>query len=141
MANIIFIAHALDRLYSTDGVRLHRELVRNALDLLDPEPALKVTGLPSSGRVSLLHQQAKNRYVAHLLYSPALQRGSVKVIEDFPSTPGVKLEVRVPERVTKVRCIPAGETLAFTQEAGLLKLAVPTFTMHTGIVLEYRGTP
>ena len=139
--NIIFLAHALDRLYYTDGVRLHRDLVRNALDLLDPEPALKVTGLPSSGRVSLLHQKAKNRYVAHLLYSPALQRGSVKVIEDFPAIPGVKLEVRVPERVTKARCIPRGETLAFTQEAGLLKVAVPTFRMHAGIVLEYKDTP
>ena len=87
--------------------------------------------------MSLLHQQAKKRYVAHLLYSPALQRGSVKVIEDFPSVPGVTLEVRVPERITKARCIPGGQTLAFTQEAGLLKIAVPTFTMHIGIVLEY----
>jgi len=139
--NIIFLAHALDRLYYTEGVRLYRDLVRNALDLLDPEPVLKVTGLPSSGRVSLLHQKAKNRYVAHLLYSPALQRGSVKVIEDFPAIPGGKLEVRVPERVTKARCIPRGETLAFTQEAGLLKVAVPTFRMHAGIVLEYKDTP
>jgi hypothetical protein len=45
--------------------------------------------------------------------------------------------VRVPERVTKVRTIPAGETLPFTQDAGVLTVAVPTFTMHTGIVLEY----
>jgi hypothetical protein len=46
--------------------------------------------------VSLLRQADKNRYVAHLLYSPALQRGEVKVIEDFPPIPGVKLAVRVP---------------------------------------------
>jgi hypothetical protein len=100
---------------------------------------LKVTGLPSSGRVSLLRQADKNRYVAHLLYSPALQRGEVKVIEDFPPIPGVKLAVRVPERVTRVRAIPAGETLTFSQAAGLLTVAVPTFTMHTGIVMEYQS--
>jgi hypothetical protein len=87
--------------------------------------------------VSLLHQAAKRRYVAHLLYSPALQRGDVSVIEDFPPIPGTKLEVRVPERITKVRTIPANETLSFTQDAGVLALAVPTFAMHTGIVLEY----
>lgn len=135
--NLIFFAHALDRLYYTHGVRLHRELLKNALDLLDAAPVLKVTGLPSSGRVSLLRQADQNRYVAHLLYSPALQRGEVKVIEDFPPIPDVKLTVRVPERVTKVRTIPAGQTLAFTQDAGVVTIAVPTFTMHTGIVLEY----
>ncbi len=75
--------------------------------------------------------------MAHLLYSPALQRGDVNVIEDFPPIPGVKLELRVPERVTKVRTIPANETIAFAQNAGALAFAVPTFAMHTGVVLEY----
>jgi hypothetical protein len=135
--NVIFFAHSLDRLYYASAVRLHRELFKNAIDQLDAAPVLKVTGLPSSGRVSLLHQATKRRYVAHLLYSPALQRGDVSVIEDFPPIPGTKLEVRVPERITKVRTIPANETLSFTQNAGVLALAVPTFAMHTGIVLEY----
>jgi hypothetical protein len=87
--------------------------------------------------VSLLRQEAKNRYVAHLLYSPALKRGSVQVIEDFPTIPGVRLEVRVPEHVTKVRCIPGDKELSFSQKSGLVKIEVPTFAMHTGIVLEY----
>jgi len=138
--NIIFFAHPLDRLYYSNGLRLHRELFKNAIDLLDPEPVLKVTGLPSSGRVSLLRQEAKNRYVAHLLYSPALQRGDCKVIEDFPPIPSVALEARLHQHVVKVRTIPDGETLAFTQENGVLKVAVPTFTMHTGVVLEYQPT-
>jgi hypothetical protein len=98
---------------------------------------MKVTGLPSSGRVSFLHQHAKNRYVAHLLYSPPLQRGDCKVIEDFPPIPGVTLEIRLPEKVTKVRTVPAGEPLPFSQENGVLKVSVPTFTMHTAAVLEY----
>ena len=135
--NVIFFAHPLDRLYYDNGVRLHRELFKSAIDQLGAAPVLKVTGLPSSGRVSLLRQKAKNRYVAHLLYSPALQRGDCKVIEDFPSIFGVTLEMRVPERATKVRTIPDGETLAFTQENGTVKVAVPTFAMHTGVVLEY----
>ena len=65
----------------------------------------------------------------------------MKVIEDFPPIPGVKLAVRVPERVTTVRTIPAGETLPFTQEAGVLDVAVPTFTMHTAVVLEFAAKP
>jgi hypothetical protein len=31
----------------------------------------------------------------------------------------------------------AASPLPFTQDAGVLTVAVPTFTMHTGIVLEY----
>ncbi len=135
--NVLFFAHPLDRLYYANGVRLHRELFKNALDLLGADPVLKVTGLPSSGRVSLLRQNRNNRYVAHLLYSPALQRGDCKVIEDFPSISSVKLEVRVPERVAKVRSIPDGETIAFTYQSGMVQVAVPTFTMHTGVVLDY----
>ena len=33
--------------------------------------------------------------------------------------------------------IPAVETLAFKPDAGALTVAVPTFTLHTGVVLEY----
>lgn len=139
--NVIFFAHPLDRLYYASAVRLHRDLFKNALELLDPAPVLSVTGLPSSGRVSMLHQEDKHRYVAHLLYSPALQRGDVKVIEDFPPIPGVNLEMRVPERITNVRAIPADEPVVFRQEAGVLRVAVPTFTMHTAIVLEYGPSP
>jgi hypothetical protein len=116
---------------------LHRELFKSAIDMVGDAPVLKVTGLPSSGRVSLLRQEAKNRYVAHLLYSPALQRGDCKVIEDFPAISGVTLEVKVPERATKVRVIPEGGTVSFTQENSTVKVVVPAFAMHTGVVLEY----
>jgi hypothetical protein len=135
--NVVFFAHPLDRLYYANGVRLHRELFKSAIDMVGAEPVLKVMGMPSSGRVSLLHQKAMNRYVAHLLYSPALQRGDCRVIEDFPSISGITLEIHVPERVTKVRMIPDGETLSFTHEKGTVKVAVPTFAMHAGVVLEH----
>ena len=60
--NVIFFAHHLDQIYYKDGVRLHRDLVENAIDLLYDAPNLKVSNLPSAGRVSLLKQQ-KNRNV------------------------------------------------------------------------------
>ena len=135
--NIVFFAHPLDQLYYAHGVRLHRELFKAVLNELNPEPVLAVRGLPSSGRVSFLQQNAQRRYVAHLLYSPALQRGDVKVIEDFPPIPGVVIEVRVPETVKAVRAIPSGEALAFTPHDGAIEVQVPTFTMHTAIVLDY----
>jgi hypothetical protein len=99
--NVIFFAHALDWLHYKHGVRLFRQVLQNGLHLLESAPVLKVTGLPSSGRVSLLRHVDKNRCVALLLNSPALQRGEVKVVEDFPPIPGVKVAVHVPGGAAK----------------------------------------
>lgn len=136
--NVIFFAHHLDQLYYTHAVRMHRELVKNAIDLLYQSPYLKVKNLPSCGRVSFLKQEKENRYVAHLLYSPALQRGEVQVIEDFLPVPGVEIEVNIPEMVKNIYQIPENKKLNFSRSANVLKIKVPTFTMHTGIVIEYK---
>lgn len=135
--NVIFFAHHLDHLYYKHGARIHRELVKNAIDLLYASPILKVNNLPSCGRVSFLKQEKEKRYVAHLLYAPALQRGEVQVIEDFLPVPGVEIEVNVPEKVRKVYQIPDGGKLSYTRNGNSLKIKVPTFTMHTGIIMEY----
>ena len=51
--NTLFFAHHLDQLYYTHGVRMHRQLVENAIDLLHNSPYLKVSKLPSAGRGKL----------------------------------------------------------------------------------------
>jgi len=135
--NVIFFAHKLDQMYYTSAVRLHRQMVSNAIDLLYLSPNLKVNNLQSSGRVSFLKQEKENRYVAHLLYAPALQRGEVQVIEDFVPISGVEIEVNVPEKVKNVYQIPGGKKLSFKRGGNKLRVNVPAFTMHTGIVLEY----
>ena len=40
-------------------------------------------GLPSAGRISLLHQENKSRFIIHLLYAPPLERGRCLIIELF----------------------------------------------------------
>ncbi len=136
--NVIFFAHHLDQLYFENGVRLHRQLVANAIDLLYQKPLLSVSNLPSCGRVSLLHQKQEQRYVTHLLYAPALLRGEeIQVIEDFLPVPGVEIEVIVPEEIKEVYQVPGNTKLEFQREGDLIRVKVPTFTMHTAIVLNY----
>jgi tRNA(Ile2) C34 agmatinyltransferase TiaS len=134
---VIFFAHNLDQLYYTHGVRMHRELVKNAIDLLNNHPILKVNNLPSCGRVSFLKQEKDHRYVAHLLYGSAILRGEVQVIEDLIPIPGVEIEVKVSEKVKNVYQIPEGKKLSFSKNGNTLRIKVPTFTMHTAVVLEY----
>jgi len=135
--DVIFFAHNLDQLYYTHGVRMHRELVKNAIDLLYQSPVLKISNLPSCGRVSFLKQEKDHRYVAHLLYGPAILRGEVQVIEDLVPISDVEIEVNVPEKVKNVYSVPSNEKLKFSKNGQILKIKVPTFKMHTGIVLEY----
>ena len=135
--NVIWFAHKLDQMYYTSAVRLHRQLVENAIDLLYEKPLLAVKNLPSCGRLSFLKQEKDNRYVAHLLYAPALQRGEVMVIEDLLPVQGVEIEVNVPEKVKKVYQIQDGKKLDFKRKDNKLIVKVPTFTMHTGIVIEF----
>jgi len=66
-----------------------------------------------------------------------LQRGEVQVIEDFVPISGVEIEVNVPEKVKHVYQIPDKKKLSYRKEGNKLIVKVPTFTMHTSIVLEY----
>ena len=119
-------------------MRIHRQLFENAIVKLDYQPILQVNNLPSAGKVSLLHQESKNRFVVHLLYSPPLLRANnVEVIEDFVEIRNVNLELRLKRPIKRVYNIPEGSQLNFEIISGTLKVKVPSFTMHTAIVLEY----
>jgi Hypothetical glycosyl hydrolase 6 len=134
--NTVFLPHPLDRMYLANGMKLHRDFVRNAIDLLGGEQVLKVEGLPSSGRVSLLRQADKTRYVAHLLYSPALGRGDVQVIEDFPVIDKVRLTLNVPEAVRSAVMVPGGETIDIQRNGKSVTVEIPAFSMHTAVVFN-----
>lgn len=135
--SVIFFAHHLDKLYFENGVKLHREIVKNAIDLLYLSPMLKVNNLPSCGRVSFLKQESKNRYVAHLLYGAPISRGDVMVVEDFLPVPNVEIEVDLPEKVKSVMQIPEGKKLEYQRKGNKIIIKVPTFTMYTGVVISY----
>ena len=136
--NVIFITSDLDQMYYEHAMKLDRDLVKNCIDMIYTKPMLKVYNLPSSGRVSFLHQSQNKRYIAHILYTPVLSRGDVKVVEDFLPIPNVKIQVRVNRKIESVKCIPADKKLRFIQKNGIVTVKVPTFTMHTGIVLNYK---
>ncbi|MCF1713710.1 hypothetical protein L0U88_03580 [Flavihumibacter sp. RY-1] len=135
--NVVYFSHDLDLLYYSHAARVHRQLFQNALDLLYQHPALSIKNLPSAGRVSFLKQSIQDRYVAHLLYSPPLQRGEVIVIEDFPKISDVVIEVRVPEKIRKVFSIPDNKPLSFSRSGDLIRVKLSPFSMHVGIVMEY----
>ena len=131
--NIIYIAHELDKQYFTEGARIHRQEFVNALRLLMINPMLEVR-MPSMGRVNMLKQAQKNRYVVHLLYASPIQRGSVRVIDDLVPLYDIPLTINVEEAIKKAYMIPSGKKLRIKKVDGRLQVIIPEFTCHTGVV-------
>jgi hypothetical protein len=135
--NVVLLTHDLGAMYHAHGARIHRELFKAALDLVHTRPMVRAS-LPSAGRVSLLHQKDRRRYVLHLLYAPPLQRGRCLVIEDIPPLRDVAVSVAVPEKVTRASLVPGGKAVT-TKPAkdGSLAFTVPEMRGHCAVVMEY----
>ena len=136
--NTIFFTHSLDKLYYDHGMRIHRQLLENAIEELKINKYINVINFPSSGRISLLNQEKNNRFILHLLYSPPILRADkVQVIEDFVSLSETFVEFRIPKKVKKIYRVPDYKEIDFKYKNGIIKIKIPNFKMHTAIVLEY----
>jgi hypothetical protein len=134
--NTVCLAHAVDRMYYQHGAKAHRQLFINTLRLLHKKPMAEAE-LPSSGRISLLHQPEHQRYVLHLLYASPLQRGRCLVIEDLPELRDVNVLLRLPETIQSLRLVPAGGSLAMMESGDAIATTIPAFSCHCAIVAEY----
>ena len=134
--SVVYLAHPLGMIYHRGGARVHRDLFINALRLLHTRPAV-AANLPSAGRVTLMHQPAQRRYIAHLMYAPPLQRGNCLVIEDLPPLHDVELTVCVPQTIAAATLAPQGATLALAADGDALHLTVPQVVGHQAVVLAY----
>lgn len=134
--NVIHIIPALDAMYLKNGARLHRDLYVNVLGLVFNRPMVSAD-LPSAGRISLLHQPDKKRYVVHLLYAPPIMRGECEVIEDLPELRDVSVSVDLPVSPTGARLVPAMKALSIVPGKRGFRVKVPSFSCHCAIAITY----
>ena len=137
----IVIAHPLDRMYYAHGAKVHRDYFARLLRIVHTAPMAEAS-LPSAGRLSLLHQPAERRYVAHLLYGPPILRGRCQVIEDLPPLADVAVRLRLPQQITSLRLVPDGIDLPQREVAAgdagpAIETTVPRFAAHCAIVAGY----
>ena len=111
-------------------------LFYNALQLLRTRPLVSAD-MPSAGRMNLLHQPERERYVVHLLYASPIQRGAVSVIEDLVPLHNTRVEVDFEEEIQRAYLIPSGENIPMERKGDKVVLIIPEFTCHTALVLEY----
>ena len=108
----------------------------NTLNLIYKNPVLKVEGLPSAGRVRLVEQPRKNRFILHLLYASPIQRGCAQVIEDLPSIYNIEVTMAIKEKIKRVYLAPESRELTFIQEDENIKINIPKLKCHQIVVLD-----
>ena len=123
-------------MYLKHGARLHRDLFINVLKLVHKRPMIEAQ-LPSAGRLAFMHQAQEQRYIAHLLYAPPMQRGNCEIIEDMPPLYEIKLRIDLPETILAATLIPEGIDLPITQEGSKASVTIPKFSCHCAVALTY----
>jgi len=134
--NIIFFAHDIDRIYAENGSKVHRQLFGNAIRYLHKNLMIETKGLPSAGRITLLHQENKNRFIIHLLYAPPLERGRCLVIEDLPEIYNVELSINLNKRIKNAYFLNLDKNVLI-DENKKINVTVDKFRMHEALILEY----
>ena len=98
------------------------------------------SGIPRrcrGGRISLVHQPKRRRYVAHLLYAPPIPRGDVLVLEDLVPVRGVTVELRVPEKISSAFTALPKKAAKLARSKGVVSVAGVTVSCHTMVVFRY----
>jgi hypothetical protein len=134
--SVIYFAHPVFMQYHKNAPLWCKRLVLNALDLLLPEPLVRLEA-PSSALAMLNEQAAENRLVLHLLHYIPERRGTdFDVIEDVIPIFDVKASVRVDRKVRAVACVSHNRPLGFSQTEGRVEFVLPKLEGHQIIVME-----
>jgi hypothetical protein len=130
-----WIAHPLCQLYFEKGQQILREIFLHALAR---ELSLQVeTSLPSSGRLTLMRQDAQRRDILHLLFATPIKRGNgVEVIEELLPLRDVSVAIRRAAKPSAVRLAPSGMALPFAYADGRVHFTVPELVCHQMVVLD-----
>jgi hypothetical protein len=93
--NVIYIANPFFRSYAEDADPVQKQLVRQLLAMLLPEPALRGDGIPSTARLTLRTSDSGDAQVVQILYAPYERRApNIDIIEEPASFTNATLYVR-----------------------------------------------
>ena len=131
--NVVYMAHSMPELYALEGSLYHKRYFMLALSQVYDGGALRVEGLGSEGRVTMIRQAEQNRYCVNMVYASPSKRGEAYIIEDILPVYNVKLQLNVPETIKKAWLGVTGEELTVVDNT----VVVPKLECHASVVLEY----
>ncbi|MCY3020491.1 MAG: beta-galactosidase, partial [Planctomycetota bacterium] len=131
---VAYIAYPIFSAFANHGNYPCRLLVRNVLDLLLPEPLLRVEA-PTSTETTVMRQG--RRTIVHLLqYCPERRTPGLDIVEDIVPLADVPLSLKLARRPGKVYLAPSGRAVGFSYENGRVKVRVPEVRGHQMVVFE-----
>jgi hypothetical protein len=131
----IYFSHPIFTQYDSSAPRWCKQLLLNALDLLLPNPLVRVEA-PTTTLTALNEQAAQNRWVLHLLhYIPERRGNELDTIEDVIPLFDIKVSLLTPRPVKDVTCVPSQEQLPFARKGDRTEFVVPKLMGHQMVAL------
>lgn len=131
----IYFAHPIFTQYNKNAPRWCKQLFLNALELLLPEPLVKLEQAPTT-TITAYNEQS-NRRVLHLLHYIPERRGmDFDVIEDVIPIFAVKVSAAVQGSVKDVSLAPQGTRIPFEQKGKRVNFTVPKVDGHQMIAIS-----
>jgi hypothetical protein len=132
--SVAYLSYTIFRLFALYGNQSHRWLVGNVMDLLLPEPLLKVKG-PTGLETSLMEQEG--RQIVHLLfYTPERRTPNLDLIEDIIPLYHLPLELKTDRQPARVYLAPEMTPLEFEYSGGYARTVVSEVNGHAMVVFE-----
>lgn len=119
-----FLVLPVFTLYHALGVVTIRDYIVKSIRLLLNGDSVQVSGLPSTGCVSLMEQSGNSRYVLHLLYANTVLRGAhaagfgpVEVVEELNPLYDISVALCRPMSTSQNASVPQTTALLFAESA------------------------
>jgi hypothetical protein len=128
--NCLYFSHPIFTGYNQRAPRWYKQLFLNALQLVLPNPVLKITG-PSTITSTVNLQKEPDRMVLHLLhYIPEARGEEFDVVEDVIPVFDIGCSVRSNGNYSKARLVPESKTLRVKKVGDRLEFVVPEIRGH-----------
>ncbi|HIE30744.1 TPA: beta-galactosidase [Candidatus Poribacteria bacterium] len=133
----IYFTHPIFTQYNQNAPRWCKKLFLNALDMLLPEPLIRLEA-PTTTLATVNEQSAENRWVLHLLhYIPERRGQDFDIIEDMIPIFDVKISVKALKRVDRIVCVPEQTPLKYEDKNGRIEFVLPKLQGHQMIALNF----
>jgi hypothetical protein len=138
-----YIASDIFRAYQAKNQWNLKQVFVNLLDVVMNEPAVKVTA-PVWAEVTLMRQPAeyapggRERLLVHLVnhHGDRPLDGNYRCTEQIQPVLDIQVQVRRPQRPTKVSLEPEGIAPAWRYEDGVLTVQTPQVAIHQVVAIE-----
>lgn len=129
-----YINFAVFSAFAAHGNFPYRLLVKNIVDLLLPEPLLRVEA-PTGLEATVMRQA--NRTIVHLLfYTPERRAANLDLVEDIVSLYRVPVSLKLQTAPARVYLAPEGRAVDFDYSAGRVQVVIPEVRGHAMLVFD-----